>query len=517
MKICTAAQMHNIDRAASEIGGIPSIVLMENAALACVAEIERHSPARVAVFCGKGNNGGDGLAIARHLINLGVHTEVFLVCGSDFSGDALINFEILEKMGVKITEIKDITDISFLEYCILAQDMIIDAILGTGIRGAVSGLTADVIEMINHAKKILSVDIPSGVNADTGEVASVAVKADITVTFAAYKRGLFLYPGADFAGRIIVADISIPEYIIEDEHINLQVIDRQLVKKLLPERVNNSHKGDYGKVLIAGGGVGMTGAPALAAQAALFCGSGLVTAAIPESLNAIMESKLTEAMTFPLSEKDGQLTDSAFYEFLVQLSKSDALLFGPGIGRSAHTSKFLHSILSHSKIPVVVDADGLYLLSENLDILNNCGCNLIFTPHEMEFARLLGTDVEDVCHNRLEYAKDFALKYGVTLVLKGHYTIVSAPNGMQYINTTGNSGMATGGSGDVLGGMITAFTAYGLDETDAAVLAVYLHGCAGDHAKEKFGEFSMTAGNICECIKCAISDITSGKSSRSML
>lgn len=509
MKICTAAQMREIDRCASEIGGIPSIVLMENAALACVGEIEKFSPQRVGIFCGKGNNGGDGLAIARHLFNKNYDVEVFLVCGNEFSNDALINYEILEKTGVKITEI---TDTSLLEYYILTQDLIVDAVFGTGIRGAVGGNAAEVIEAVNlYAKKVISVDIPSGVNSDTGEIGSVAVKADVTVTFAAYKRGMFLYPGADFTGEIILSDISIPKYIIDSLNIDLNLIDDGLVKKIMPQRTDNSQKGDYGKVFIAGASEGMTGAAALASQAALYCGAGLVTAGIPKSLNDIMETKLTEAMTLPLAEEDGALSEEAYGDIADKMSKSDILLFGPGAGRSETVQRLLFKILANSKIPVIVDADGLFALSGSLDILNSCGCNLIFTPHEMEFSRLTGKSIGEVTENRLALSKEFAVENGVTLILKGHHTIVTAPDGTQYINSTGNPGMATGGSGDVLAGMTAAFAACGLDETDAAVLAVYLHGKAGDFAAEKSCVTSVTAGNICECIKNAISYITSGK------
>ena len=515
MKVCTAAEMREIDRCASELGGIPSIVLMENAALACVLEIEKLNAEKIGIFCGKGNNGGDGLAIARHLINRNYKTEIFLVCGSEFSGDALINYEILEKMGAKITEI---TDTTLLEYYILTQDLIVDAIFGTGIHGAVTGIAADVIEAINtHAEKILSVDMPSGVNSDSGEVGSVAVRADITVTFAAYKRGMFLYPGAGFTGKIVLSNISIPAYIIENCNISLNLADEDFVSKLLPKRFDNSQKSDYGKVFIVGGSRGMTGAPSLAAEAALRSGAGLVTVGIPESLNAVLEEKLTEPMSLPLPEHDGFLSDSSVIKIIDKMSTSDILLFGPGIGRFSECSEILRHILSKSRIPVIVDADGLFALSKAPDILNSCGCNLIFTPHEMEFARLCGKSIEEVTSQRLELSKEYAVDNGVTLVLKGHHTIVTAPDGTQYINATGNPGMATGGSGDVLAGMIATFLACGLDETDAACLAVYLHGKAGDFAAASEGEISMSAGDICKNIKKAISYITSGKKSDFML
>lgn len=504
MKVCTAEEMRLIDRTASDLGGIPSIVLMENAAIACVREIEKLAARKIGIFCGKGNNGGDGLAAARHLFNKGYEVEVFLVSGNDFSGDALINYDILDKTGIKITEI---TDNSSLEYYISAQDLIVDAIFGTGIHGEITGRAYDVIEAINmYAKKTLAVDIPSGIDSDSGRVCAIAVKADITVTFAAYKRGMFLYPGADFTGDIKFYDISIPDYIIDTCGIDIDLIDKKLAQGLLVPRHDNSHKGDYGKILIVGGSTGMTGAVTLSAEAALKSGAGLVTAAVPASLNPIMEVKLTEAMTLPLPDSGGFLSADALKTIINQ--KCDILLIGPGMGRSEASQQLVCDILSYSRIPVIVDADALYALAQNPDILSSCSCNLILTPHEAEFARLIGKTVDEVSENRLQLAKEFASYNGVTLVLKGHHTIVTSPGGKQYINTSGNSGMATGGSGDVLAGMTAAFSAVLEDETEAAVLAVYLHGLAGDTAAAQLGKISITAGDICNNINEAITNIT---------
>ena len=490
--------MREIDRMASELGGIPSIVLMENAALACIKHLEKLNikDKRIAVFCGKGNNGGDGLAIARHLINLGVSCTVFLVCGSEFSGDALTNYEILSKMGGEIYELFDTDD---LKYRIMSYDIIVDAILGTGIKGEIKGIAADVINSINsYSKYTLSVDIPSGVNADDGSVLTTAVKADMTVTFAAYKIGMLSFPGADYCGEIIVENISIPKYI--SEHININVTDFETAKEMMPKRTADSHKGDYGKLLIVGGSEGLTGAPALSAKAALKCGTGLITVGIPKSLNGIMEAKLTEPMTLPLSETDGHINPDSVQEILKKMESSDALIFGPGIGRSPEISDILKEILKVSKIPVIIDADGLYALSQDMNILSECSCNLIFTPHEMEFSRLTGYPVSDIKKNRLKFSEEFAAEFGVTLVLKGPRTIITAPDGKQYINITGNDGMATGGSGDVLAGMIGAFLARGMHEADAAVLGSYCHGLAGDKAALEVGKDSLTPSDIISVI-----------------
>lgn len=502
MKACTAAQMRQIDKMAEELGGIPSIVLMENAALACVEALGEVRGKRIGVFCGKGNNGGDGFAMARHLVNRGAQVTVFLVCGSEFAGDALVNFEIISKMGIPIIEI---ADTELLPYQIQLQDVVVDAVFGTGMHGLITGIPAEVIALLNqYATFILAVDIPSGVQADTGELCGVAVKADKTVTFAAYKTGMLLYPGAGYVGQVVVADISIPEYIINGQELPCNVLDAQLIQNWMPARKADSHKGDYGKVLIVGGSEGMTGAPTLAARAALRCGSGLVTVGIPAGLNPIMEVKLTEAMTLPLADECGALCIAAAERIVQKMNGCDVLLFGPGIGRGPAVLPILKQILANAKIPVIIDADGLNALAGNLQVLDVCSCNLIFTPHSMEFSRLSGHPPAAVEAARLAVSGEFAQEQGVTLVLKGSRTVVTAPDGEQYVNITGNSGMATGGSGDVLAGMIAAFVARGLGETESAALAVYLHGLAGDIAAGKVGKEALNAGDIVDSIPDAL-------------
>ena len=490
MKVCTASQMREIDRSAEELALIPSVILMENAAIACVDEIMKTDNLKsVAIFCGKGNNGGDGFAIARHLYNRGIKTDVYLVCGSDFSGDALINYEIISNMGVNIFEISDTDN---LDLKISMADVIVDAIFGTGIRGEIIGVAADVINLINkNAKYILSVDIPSGVDADNGKISTACIKADKTVTFAAYKLGMLLYPGASMTGEIIVKDISIPEYIIDNQNININIIDNKYIDEIRPKRCENSHKGSYGKILIIGGSTGLTGAVCMACEACVRSGAGLVTAAVPESLNNIFETKLTEPMTIPLNDKKGQLDELCIPQILDRLNDFDVCLFGVGVGRSKSIGVILEEILKKSEIPVIIDADGLWAFAQKKDMINECKCSVILTPHEMEMARILGCDISEILENRQSVSYDYATGNGVTLVLKGHHTIVTSPSGEQYININGNSGMATGGSGDVLAGIIAAFCARSKTETDAAIMGVYVHGLSGDLASMDKGEDSM--------------------------
>lgn len=499
MKACYAQQMRDIDSAATEDAGIPSIVLMENAAIACVNELKKdiENPNTVVIFCGKGNNGGDGFAIARHLYNCGVNVTVYPICGDDFKGDCKTNFDIIENMDVDI-RFDDYT-LKDLEQIVHSADAVIDAIYGTGIRGEIHGAAFDVINIINdHAKYVLSVDIPSGINADTGEVCGVAVKADKTVTFAAYKLGMLMFPGADYSGKVMLAPISIPDYIIDKVGGDINVIDEDFVKKHYPNRTLNSQKGDYGKILIIAGSRGMSGAAYLSSQAALYGGAGLVTVAVCESIADAMEAKTTEAMTVVLNDCDGHIAYTAEPEILKQLDKCDVVLIGPGLGRSREVSRIVKTVLEQSNVPVVVDADSLYAVANDIDMLKLCNCPLVFTPHEMEMARLINKDVEYVKNNRIDVSRAFCEEYGVTLILKGNRTIVTSPSLEQYINITGNPGMATGGSGDVLAGLVAAMCARVANETTAAAMAVRIHGEAGDVAAVKYGEDAMTATDILE-------------------
>ncbi len=509
MKACFAQEMREVDRAASEQGGIPSIVLMENAAIACVRELEKDFGSvknkRIAVFCGKGNNGGDGFAAARHLHNLGADVSVYLVCGNEFKGDAKVNFDIIKKMSVNTDVISDTEN---LKYIIRSNDIVVDAIYGTGIHGMIDGISYDVISEINeNSSYTLSVDVPSGINSDSGEICGICVKAHKTVTFAAYKVGMLMFPAADFVGEVTVADISIPDHIIEGQGLCINVTDDSLVRENLPRRADNSHKGDYGKVLVVAGSEGLSGAAYLSSQSAVISGSGLVTLALPASLNAAMEAKTTEVMTMPVADIYGHISSDACEAVLKKLEGADAVLIGPGLGRSSDAAKVIKAVLEASGVPVIIDADGINAVAQNMDVLSDCTCPVIFTPHTAEMSRLTGLDAEYIEENRLMVSKEFAEEYGVTLILKGHHTVVTGQDGEQYINITGNPGLATGGSGDVLAGITASMAARGINETKAAAMAVYIHGTAGDIAKRKYGEESVTATSVMENIPCALRQI----------
>ncbi len=487
MKVCTAGEMRKADAFSIEQLNIPGIVLMENAASSCTREIAEFNNFVIAV--GKGNNGGDGLAIARQLTNLGKNVEVYLVFADEFSGDAKINREILKNMNIEPKSCDNLEDFAV---SVKTADCVVDAIFGTGIKGEVTGQAKKVIEIINeHSKYTLSVDVPSGINSDNGEVSCATIKTDKTVTFAAYKKGMLLYPAADYTGEVVVSNIQIPQMVFEKLGIKINTTDEEFVTKLMPKRNKNSHKGNYGKILVIGGKLGMGGAVYLSSLAALKMGAGLVTVCIPKELSGYIKELPPEVMTMPMdfSEDADKIAD--------MVNNYDAVLFGNGIGRNEEVINLLGKILEKIEVPIVIDADGLFALSKFLDKIS--GKKAILTPHSMEMARLLGVGAEDVEKNRFEFSKDFSEKYGVTLVLKGNHSIITAPSGSQNVNMTGNSGMATAGSGDVLAGMTVALLAIA-EPFSAATLAVHLHGKAGDYAKSKLSEESLLAGDIIEGI-----------------
>ncbi len=498
-KACTRDEMREIDSIAINSYQIPGVVLMENAAISCVYELEKDfsiNGLKVVILCGKGNNGGDGLAIARHLYNKGAKIQVVLVSGNQYLGDSKINYDICDAMDIPMD---DYTDIDEVTYKIEKADVIIDAMLGTGIEGELREEYHDVIECVNDSNKyVLSVDVPSGINSTNGDVLSVAVKATKTVTFGAYKLGMFLYPGADYTGEIVVSSISIPHAVTERYNVN--VTDNGFVKSKLIKRDNNTHKGDYGKVVVIAGSVGMSGAAYLAGESALKTGAGLVTIICPHSINSALEAKTTEVMTYPVPENNGHISQRAIPEILEKISGADVILIGPGLGRDEDISALVTDVLRHSNVPVIADADALYHIAGNIGLIKECNCDLIFTPHAMEMARLVGVTPDLVEADRVNISKDFSDETGVVLLLKGHHTIVTSHDLKQYINSTGNSGMASGGSGDVLSGIIAGLVAQGSEPQDAATMGAYIHGMAGDIAKGKYGEAFMSAGNLIDAI-----------------
>jgi len=514
LKVVTSAIIQRLDRRAIEECGIPGIVLMENAGSRAAEVIESYYPElikkKVAVFSGKGNNGGDGFVIARHLFNRGVKVKVYLLtAGNSLLGDAKTNFEIVRHLGIDILEFKGEGLVGLIRDETRDCGLIIDAIFGTGLNSEVRGLFRDVIEVLNQADiPVVAVDIPSGLDADTGKVLGNCIKADLTITFAHPKVGLLIPEGTEYVGDLEVIDISIPKYLIEEEEIQNYVIDRDELESLLKPRYLNSHKGDFGHLLVVAGSIGKTGAAVLTCQGAMRAGAGLVTLGIPESLNPIMESKLTEVMTEPLPESiPGFLGTLAFEKIIALTEKKGALALGPGVSTSDGTVELVHRIIKEINIPVVIDADGLNALARDVNILKKAKAPIVLTPHPGEMARLMNASAAEIQNDRIEISRRFAQEYNVYLVLKGFKTIIADPYGNIWINPTGNPGMATAGMGDVLTGMLSSFIAQGFGIMDAAKLAVFSHGLAGDTIASERGEIGLLATDVVERVPSILNEL----------
>ena len=492
MLLADAEKARLIDYNSIEKYKIPSALLMENAGIR-VADVAMKTEAEsFCVVVGKGNNGGDGSVVARQLYCNGKRVSLILLCDeNELKCDGKLMFEAAKNAGVNIIY-------GFGEdakSCIYESDVLIDGILGIGFSGEITGLYREVISYINSlGKHVIAIDVPSGVNATNGNVCGVALKCTETVTFSVGRLGLCLYPGKEYAGRVSVRPVSFVPKAIEDAEINVMEVEYKEIK-----RSNDCHKGSVGKVLVAAGSLGMTGAAYIASQSALKCGSGVVTLCIPESLNGIMEQKLTEVMTIPVAESDGKMAEEAWEKVVEEAVKYDCLVIGCGLGNNENTRAFVNKVIENAACPMVVDADGLNCLDKN--VLKKAKSNIVITPHLGEMARLTGFDIAYIKNNLCDVAMSFANEHKVAVVLKCATTVVAFPHGKMYINTKGNSGMATAGSGDALAGITGSCIASGIGFEDAVVNGVYLHSAAGDTAAEKLGREFLSATDITECLK----------------
>ena len=513
IKIATSYEMRKCDEQAINNYGIPGIILMENAGLEVVRRLDiilnEVNDKNISIIAGKGNNGGDGYVIARHLFNKGAKVKVFLLGDKeDVSGDALVNLNILESLNIEVTEVKPDSNERVWDKFNLAVKFsccVIDAVFGIGFKGTPDDYLTKAINIINnYGNVVVAVDIPTGVNADTGNVTRVAVKADYTVTFGLLKTGLLFYPGADFSGEVFVADISIPKDILEDENIKQNVVTDDFIKSILPKRRKNSHKGSNGKVAVAAGSKQYPGAAFLTATGALRSGAGLITLLTPEKIRDVMAIKLTEVMTKPVKDTfEGAFSVDSIEEILDFSKECNVLAIGPGIGRSESTEAVVKAIIKEATCPLVIDADGISALEDDALILNNAHQEPVLTPHIREMARLTGLSDEEIIKDKLAAAKRFAAYLNSIIVLKGAHTIIAFPEGDIYINNTGNEGLATGGTGDVLTGIIAGFIAQGLSSRDAAIAGVYIHGLAADIVAQK-GVIGLSASDVLEAIPTAI-------------
>ncbi|HYK04381.1 MAG TPA: NAD(P)H-hydrate dehydratase [Thermoanaerobaculia bacterium] len=499
MKILNSEQMRNIDRRATESFGIPSIVLMENAAIAVVDAIFEHYPDadRVAIVCGTGMNGGDGFAIARHLENRGIVPALVIVGDRDaIQGDARTNLIVCERLAIPIYELRGTDDVETALAHIADADLLVDAIFGTGMNRAPEGMHADVIRAIAELRiPVLAVDLPSGANASSPEPFDPCLQAEVTVTFAAPKVCHIFEPAALYCGEVIVADISIPEVAIEDETVTLALITPRDIQPHITPRLAPTHKGTYGHVAIIAGSPGRSGAAVMSARGAIRAGAGLVSVMTDAETAKLVHAGSIESMTYSGSDLN------AF------LANKSAVLVGPGLADDDTAYEQTRSLVNAIDLPLILDASGLNAFAGRAAELNPRNLPRVITPHPGELARLLGGDTHAINANRIDAAREAARITKCVVILKGYQTLVAEPDGHVYVNPTGNPGMAAGGMGDVLSGLIAALLARDTDPLDAACTAVYLHGLAGDLLRDEMGDTGLAAMDVAEKIPAAIQKV----------
>jgi len=516
MRILSAEAMREVDRAAIEDLGIPSLVLMENAAIGVVEALGRAfgEAESAAVFCGPGNNGGDGLAVARHLAVRGWEVRVFLVTGGrELSGDAAAQLGICRKAEVPILEVSADNGLGPALEAAAECDVVVDALFGTGLARPLEGLFARVVEALNSLPlPRVAVDLPSGLSGSQARPFGVHVRADLTVTFAAPKVAHVFPPAADAVGEMVVTDLGIPPRLVEeveDESGDLHLLMSEELAELLPEREAGSHKGDYGHALIAAGSTGKAGAAILAARAAVRAGAGLVTVAVPEPILQTVDLGSIESMTLGLpSGTTGQIVERAVDVLLDAAEGKAVLAIGPGLGQEAATAAAIRRVVLECPLPLVLDADGVNAFAGRAGELAGRRAETVLTPHPGELGRLLGISTAQIQEDRVAAARGAAEETGAIVVLKGHLTLVASGTAV-FVNPTGNPGMATGGTGDVLTGLLAGLLAQGLDALDATLVAVYLHGLAGDLAASRLGEVSLAAGDLIEILPAAFAALKS--------
>lgn len=508
MKVSLVQEMREIDRRAGEEYGLPELLLMETAggevAKAALSLLGTARGRQVCIVAGSGNNGGDAFAAARYLLNRGAAVKVFLAGNPEHvKHSPAVMRDVLTQMGIAVHTLAEKRDMDRLRLALHFTDLIIDGLLGTGFAGAPREKMREVIELMNAAgKPILAIDIASGVEADTGKVASVAIEAARTVTLGLPKPGHYLSPGADHTGELTVTDIGIPYPLLTAETIRQELLDEKLVSSLLPVRIRAAHKGMCGRILVVAGSRGMTGAAAMASEAALRAGCGIVTLAVPESLQPLLAVKLTEVMTKALQETDGVLGGTGALEELLALASGyDGVLMGPGLGRAPQTMELVRAFAAAYDKPLVLDADALYAFRGQGELLRKCPQPPILTPHLGELARLTGLTVPDLREDLLGFVREAAQEYHAIVVAKSECTLVAYPDGRVYFTTVGNPGMATAGAGDVLAGTIAGLLEQAGKE-QAPLVGTFLHGRAGDLAYERLRE-GLLASDIAAALPAA--------------
>ncbi len=512
--LVTVPEMRAVDKLSTTELNIPAILLMENAGLKTAQAIRREygnlKNKHVCIICGKGNNGGDGFVVGRHLSRMGAEVEFFSTASlSELRDEAAANRKIAESLRLPIHDIHSIEDLkpAFI------PDFIVDALLGTGIRGEVTGLYRAIIDWMNaQTVPIAAVDTPSGLNCETGEVAGAAVRAGLTVTMGNIKTGQIFYPARSYQNKLFVADLNAPPFLLEKVNTQKFLVTPEDIISFLPERPPDAYKNTFGKVLMIAGSTGLTGAATMASLSALRSGAGMVVLGIPERFNPVLEEKVTEVMTAPLPEtEDGSIHSRAINHIDRWLQWSHVLALGPGLSTHPETQTFVRAFLGKVDKPIVIDADGINNLAGQFDLIRNYAADIVFTPHVGELSRLIGVSQKDILANRVAVLQEWAPKLKATILLKGAPTLIADRSGTVYFNPTGNAGMATAGSGDVLTGLIAGFLAQGLTGTQAAIAGAFVHGMAGDLARQQWGQRGMIAGDILKLVPEALLLLENGE------
>ena len=498
MRVLTSSQMKEAEKRSDALG-VTYLRLMENAGSAAYRLVREHleEGEGCAVICGKGNNGGDGFVVARKLRQDGYAVVVILAQGAPVTQEAEYMYRDVEELGIPVLYPFG-GDAEKAAEAISCAGVVVDALYGTGFRGSLRAEQRGLVEQMNRSPAtVISLDIPSGVTADTGSVEGLCTLADYTISFASYKPAHFIYPGATYCGQVLAVDIGLPEEAYAGIAVRTHVVDKAWVKESLPVRREDSHKGDYGRLCAICGSRGMTGAATMAALGALRTGVGLCYLTIPDSILTPLSIKLTEAVLKPLpSTETGCISQLGVQQLLGELGRYSCVLLGCGIGITNETRALTRQVLENTTVPLVLDADGLNILSEGIDYIDKVKSQAVLTPHAGEMARLIGKPREYVENNRQQVAREFAVAHDCVVVLKGAHTLVAMPDGNVVINTTGNPGMAKGGSGDLLAGMIASFIAQGLPVPTAAVVGVYLHGLAGDICAKELSQQAMLPSDM---------------------
>ena len=516
MKLVSAEQMRNMDACAIEQYGIPSIVLMENAGRSAAEIIHQryHSMVQEAlIFSGKGNNGGDGYVIARHLQLRGWEVKVVVLAGiEELHGSAAQNLQVLQQAGIPLEIAPDALALKKILSALPRQDiLIVDAMFGNGLTSAIRGHYLDALRWINAAEALVAaVDMPSGVEATSGEVLGEAIEADCSISFACAKVGQVSAPASYIGGELYVADIGMPKVLMDSVSDAMVYVDALVARDLLPERNSGAHKGDCGHSLIIAGAPGKGGAAQMAADACVRSGSGLTTLATLQEVQNSIGGNIPEVMSWPIDMPGGWNTE-VVQELTRLWQERDVVALGPGMGQDEKCACMIREVVAECTVPLVIDADGLNGLIPVVEVLKKrAPGTTILTPHPGEMARLCGCSVAEVQAQRLKVASDFAARYGVILVLKGARTVIADPAGKLRINSTGNAGMASGGMGDILTGIITALVAQGMDLFNAATLGVYLHGKAADICSVELGPVGYAATDVATRICTAWQDLSKG-------